>query len=48
MGVGFYRPVEEPLVAEREGQCSTQVEPSSSSELQATAAGARKYLRYVV
>ena len=27
MGVGFFRPVEEPLVAEREGQFSTQVEP---------------------
>ena len=40
MGVGFFRPVEEPLVAEREGQCSTQMEPSSSSELQASAAGA--------
>ena len=32
MGVGFYRPVEEPLVAEREGQCSIQVEPSSTQE----------------
>ena len=40
MGVGFFRPVEEPLVVDREGQCSTQVEPSSSSDLQATAARA--------
>ena len=32
MGVGFFRPVEEPLVADREGQCSTQVEPSSTQE----------------
>ena len=39
-GVGFFRPVEEPLVVDREGQCSTQVEPSSSSELQATDAEA--------
>ena len=39
MGVGFFRPVEEPLVVDREGQCSTQVEPSSSSELQATTTG---------
>ena len=28
MGVGFILPIEEPLVAEGEGQCSTQVEPS--------------------
>ena len=26
MGVGFILPIEEPLVAEGEGQCSTQVE----------------------
>ena len=39
MGVGFFRPIEEPLVVDREGQCSTHVEPSSSSELQATATG---------
>ena len=30
MGVGFILPIEEPLVAEGEGQCSTQVEPSPS------------------
>jgi hypothetical protein len=28
MGVGQILPIEEPLVAEGEGQCSTQVEPS--------------------
>ena len=28
MGVGFILPIEEPLVAKGEGQCSTQVEPS--------------------
>lgn len=28
MGVGFILPIEEPLVTEGEGQCSTQVEPS--------------------
>ena len=32
MGVGFFCPVEEPLVADREGQCSTQVDPSSTQE----------------
>ena len=32
MGVGFFRPIEEPLVVDREGQCSTQVEPSSTQE----------------
>ena len=32
MGVGFYLPIEEHLVAEGEGQCSTQVEPSSSQD----------------
>src|SRR3954469_20329782 len=30
MGVGYIRPVEEPLMADREELCSTQVEPSSS------------------
>src|SRR3954467_4336270 len=30
MGVGYIRPVEEPLIADREELCSTQVEPSSS------------------
>ena len=28
MGIGYILPIEEPLVAEGEGQCSTQVEPS--------------------
>ena len=28
MGIGHILPIEEPLVTEREGQCSTQVEPS--------------------
>ena len=28
MGIGHILPIEEPLVAEGEGQCSTQVEPS--------------------
>ena len=37
MGAGFIRPVEEPLVADREEQCSTQVEPSSSQHQQARA-----------
>ena len=30
MGVGFFRPIEGHLVADREELCSTQVEPSSS------------------
>src|SRR4051812_43101059 len=30
MGVGYIRPIEEPLMADREELCSTQVEPSSS------------------
>src|SRR3954465_10811583 len=30
MGVGFIRPVDEPLMADREELCSTRVEPSSS------------------
>ena len=32
MGVGYFLPVEEPLVAEGEGQCSTQVEPSPTHD----------------
>ena len=32
MGVGFILPIEEPLVAEGEGQCSTQVEPSPTQD----------------
>jgi hypothetical protein len=32
MGVGFFRPIEEPLMVEREGLCSTQVEPSPSQD----------------
>jgi hypothetical protein len=32
MGVGFFRPVEEPLVVEGEGQCSTHVEPSPNQD----------------
>ena len=28
----YHGPIEEPLVADREGQCSTQVEPSSTQE----------------
>jgi hypothetical protein len=35
MGVGFIRPVEEPLMADREKLCSTLVEPSSSQHQQA-------------
>ena len=35
MGVGFFRPIEGHLVADREGLCSTQVEPSSSQAPQA-------------
>src|SRR4051812_28455751 len=35
MGVGHFLPVEEPLVAEGEGQCSTQVEPSPPQDQQA-------------
>src|SRR3954469_2839006 len=35
MGVGYFLPVEEPLVAEGEGQCSTQVEPSPPQDQQA-------------
>ena len=40
MGVGFFRPIEGHLLADREELCSTQVEPSTTSELQASAAGA--------
>ena len=36
MGVGFHRPIEEPLMADREELCSTQVEPSSSHHQQAS------------
>src|SRR3954468_23068268 len=39
MGVGFFRPIEEPLVADREGQCSTHVEPSSTQDQQAPTVG---------
>src|SRR3954465_8175203 len=35
MGVGYFLPVEEPLVAEGEGQFSTQVEPSPPQDQQA-------------
>ena len=34
MGVGYIRPIEEPLMADREELCSTQVEPSSSQPQQ--------------
>ena len=34
MGVGFILPIEEPLVAEGEGQCSTPMEPSSVEDPQ--------------
>ena len=33
MGVGLYLPIEDPLVVEGEGQCSTQVEPSPTQDL---------------
>jgi hypothetical protein len=36
MGVGFIRPIEGHLVADREELCSTQVEPSSTQVLQAS------------
>jgi hypothetical protein len=36
MGVGFFCPIEGHLVADREGLCSTQVEPSSSQAQQAS------------
>ena len=32
MGVGLILPIEEPLMAEGEGQCSTQVEPSPTQD----------------
>ena len=32
MGVGHILPIEEPLVAEGEGKCSTQVEPSPTKD----------------
>ena len=32
MGIGHILPIEEPLVAEGEGQCSTQVEPSPTQD----------------
>ena len=38
MGVGFFRPIEGHLVADREELCSTQVEPSSSQDNQANGA----------
>ena len=40
MGVGFFRPIERHLVADREELCSTQVEPSSSQHQQNPAAEA--------
>ena len=36
MGVGQILPIEEPLVVEGEGQCSTQVEPSPTLDPQAS------------
>jgi hypothetical protein len=36
MGVGFIRPIEGHLVADREGVCSTQVETSSTQVHQAS------------
>jgi hypothetical protein len=36
MGVGFFCPIEGHLVADREGLCSTQVEPSSMQAHQAS------------
>ena len=33
MGVGFFRPIKGHLLAEEEGLCSTQVEPSLSQDL---------------
>ena len=38
MGVGFFRPIEGHLVADREELCSTQVEPSSTQHQQTPAA----------
>ena len=35
MGVGHFLPIEEPLVVEGEGQCSTKVEPSPPQDQQA-------------
>ena len=32
MGIGHILPIEEPLVAEGEGQCSTSVEPSPTQD----------------
>jgi hypothetical protein len=32
MGVGFFRPIKKSLMVEREGLCSTQVEPSPSQD----------------
>ena len=34
MGIGFILPIEESIVAEGEGQCSTQVEPSPTQDPQ--------------
>ena len=34
MGVGFFRPIEGHLVADREELCSTQAEPSSTQHQQ--------------
>ena len=36
MGIGQILPIEEPLVAEGEGQCSTQVEPSPTLDPRAS------------
>ena len=36
MGVGHFLPVEAPLVAQGEGQCSTHVEPSPTQDPQAS------------
>ena len=41
MGVGFILPIEEPLVAEGEGQCSTQVEPSPTQGVGVKTGGSR-------
>jgi hypothetical protein len=42
MGMGFFRPIEGHLVADREGLCSTQVEPSSTQAQQASLQEATK------
>lgn len=39
MGIGLHHPIEVPLMVDREGLCSTQVEPSPSQDQHASSSG---------